>query len=369
MVITKLKNALFYSIGISFSLLFGVFVLEVLFGNWIFVDEWNATKSLNIIRNKRIEYSVAHLYTAQPPSILYTRDEFGLRGGCRDPGEIRILTIGGSTTDQRYIDDDATYQAVLQTKLTNYLAKAFCISNAGVDGHSTFGHIASFDEWFPLIPNLKPDFFLFYVGINDAGFNDGPNHGYDDDKKNMSKFRFILQKNSAIYSMIWRVREAMSSVATFRIYAQHTKRSTNLDYSATNLSDNAQEKVLINASQFRNRFQTLLEKTKAYKAKPICVSQPNLLAIKINGNSKGIPNAFEYKGKTYNGLDYNASLNELNQVMRELCLEAGGYFIDISNLDFGPDDFYDYSHLTPGGTNKLGIYLFDEFQKQNIISK
>jgi hypothetical protein len=45
----------------------------------------------------------------------------------------------------------------------------FDFSLQGVDGHSTFGHIATFDKWFPLIPNLKAKYIISYIGIHDSG--------------------------------------------------------------------------------------------------------------------------------------------------------------------------------------------------------
>lgn len=48
-----------------------------------------------------------------------------------------------------------TYQDILQDYLTNYKKSLICISNAGVDRHSTFGHLPSFENWFPVIGGLR----------------------------------------------------------------------------------------------------------------------------------------------------------------------------------------------------------------------
>ena len=50
-----------------------------------------------------------------------------------------ILTIGGSTTDQRFVSDGYTFQDYLYINLN----KEFKIYNGGVDGQSTLGHIYS----------------------------------------------------------------------------------------------------------------------------------------------------------------------------------------------------------------------------------
>ena len=45
-----------------------------------------------------------------------------------------------------------------------------CVTNAGVDGHSTWGHIFAFEHWFPLIPDLKPKFVSRYVDYQQEAF-------------------------------------------------------------------------------------------------------------------------------------------------------------------------------------------------------
>ena len=85
--------------------------------------------------------------------------------------DIEILTVGGSTTDQRFVPFKYTYQFVLQKKLKEHDVSFGCVSNAGVDGHSTWGHIFSFKNWFPLIPDLNPKYVLLYIGESTSIMN------------------------------------------------------------------------------------------------------------------------------------------------------------------------------------------------------
>ena len=66
-----------------------------------------------------------------------------MRSNCKNTKDVKILTVGGSTTDQRYINLDSTFQSILESKINQYIDKNICIANAGVDGHTTFGHIYS----------------------------------------------------------------------------------------------------------------------------------------------------------------------------------------------------------------------------------
>ncbi len=75
----------------------------------------------------------------------YCRDRWGLRVSHKDPSEINILTIGGSTTDELYSNDTETWNARLQDRFTRAGISAI-VGNAGINGHSTVGQIYSLES-------------------------------------------------------------------------------------------------------------------------------------------------------------------------------------------------------------------------------
>jgi len=148
--------------------LIGILLIELFFGGWF--NNNNQLSNLGIIRDVKFEYDVSHLYDTDNPTINYSRDTYGLRGisTFEEPSTIDILTVGGSTTDQRYLDDSKTWQEVLERELAKETPEdPMLVSNAGVDGQSTYGHLKSFELWFSKIEKLQPKMILFYVGIND----------------------------------------------------------------------------------------------------------------------------------------------------------------------------------------------------------
>lgn len=356
------KKILFLTIGLSISTFICVVLLELAFGGWLNHDPWDRTSELNIIRSREITYDTQEIYGKKLASVRYTRDNFGLRSGCSKVSDIDILTIGGSTTDQRYVPDGMTYQDVLQSLLSQELGRVVCVSNAGVDGHSTFGHLASFEYWFPLITNLKPKYILFYVGINDAGFIDKPIRGFDSlhNSGDNDLWEHVRYK-SAIYNFARIIRNAIRSSSSGE-YAQHNDSlPSKADYVVKHTTDGVDTLIMNNTSMFKSRFDKLLIEAKSFGSIPICVSQPHLFTSLDNGTQVGTANVFEYKGKTYNGLDFAESLNALNNVMRASCTSAGGYFFDVNAKSFLTYDFYDKVHMRPVGAKKLGTYLYDEF--------
>ena len=366
---SRIKKLLFLAIGLIVSLLFAVLVLELSLGGWIFHDPWNATKPLNIVRSRTIHYSVESIYGPGAPAVVYTRDRNGLRGQCEDPRNIDILTVGGSTTDQRYISDGQTFQDQLAAQVRQRLNKELRVCNAGVDGHSTFGHLAAFQNWFPLIDGLRPKYVLLYIGINDAGFRLQPMAERDPEQVSglSGSIAKAIREKSALYGLDQTV-SALFKHGSENRYARHgAALPREQDYVATTTSAGIDALIAANVAGYSSRLQAILGYIGNFGARPICVTQPSRIWIGQGGALRGLPDMFRYEGVMYNGLDYRASLLALNQAMSRVCTEAGGVFIDIGARDFAPQDFYDPVHMTPSGANRLAGYLLEELNDRQLL--
>lgn len=364
---STLKKVIFLLIGLFISLMIGIIFLELLFGNWWNKDDWRDTRSLNIVRSITYDYRIDHIYEGWGPTSTYTRDHYGLRGPCKKIDKINILTIGGSTTDQRFIPDGLTWQDSLEKNLKNLAHPHACVANAGVDGHSTFGHIESFNTWFPKIHPLKPKLVLLYVGINDAGFRLAPFAGFETKAgEDESPLKVWLREKSALYGLLRFIRNALTPKPKAS-YAEHTKHPFSPEeYIRTENTAGALALAEENKQAFSKRLRFVLGQIKQMGSVPVCVSQPHLYINSSSGTKKGVPFAFEYKGVFYNGLDYDASIKLLNQEMAELCSSQGSFYIDAASHTFAPEDFYDLVHMTPIGAKKLGDLIAHQMIRKKI---
>lgn len=332
----------------------------------LFNDEWRQADRLNIIRDTKINYEVDHLYDSKYTEINYSRDRFGLRGGCNDPADIDILSIGGSTTDQRYVDDKFTFQNSLSKRLSLHLGREVCISNAGVDGHTTFGHISSFKYWFPKIEKLKPKFFLLYVGLNDADFiNNTAREGYDS-QSNLG-FKSFLKKFEVVKILI-RTKNIFTGLYPKLAYGSHsTRQISDKDYSVTEVSAYSEDLALQNAKFFEERLKKIMVFIEKMGSKPICVTQPHRFVIEKSGVRYGHESLFGIGDEEFSGLDFDLSLQKINESIKKICgLENT---IDLYNYNFQDTDFYDYVHTTPQGSTKIGLILADEIIGSSLINK
>ena len=154
-----MKKIIFYNL---LHLFVGLIFIEFIFCNWVFGPKFS---SLIIKRNITKVWEPVHYQSDH--AAMYKKDKFGFRGDYENLSHVKILTVGGSTTDERWIDENLTWSYLLQKKLENTY-NSIKVANAGVDGQSTIGHLKNFEVWFNQIPNLNPDYFIYYIGINDS---------------------------------------------------------------------------------------------------------------------------------------------------------------------------------------------------------
>jgi len=352
------KKIAFIVIGWFLLLIPGIIIIELLFGGWIIEDEWRPASQINVLRHYEVHFDIAHLYPHEQKIVIYKRDENGLRMDCMGPENVDILTVGGSTTDQTYLHLKDTFQSVLGQKLSKDLGQKICIANAGIDGHSSWGHLLSFKHWFPAIKNLKPKHIIFYVGINDANFGRLIQEKPDYDVRPKSLMKYIY-KQSAFAGMAIYIKHAILNDGNRVAYGRkiHFKPA---QYTEATLTPGTAELARKNALRFRERMQHLVAHAKRLGARAICVTQPHRLAK----DGKGIRKAFPYNGKIYNGLDYDYSIRQLNAQMQQVC--GAENVIDLYGADFSKQDFYDYVHTTDKGARKIAERLYEAYRDQGL---
>ena len=182
-----------------FMLLFALTV-EVGLGKW-----WSNTPAYEIpftIVNKKIKYDGSKIYGPAENSLInYTRDKNGYRSHANTSAINQVLTIGGSTTDQRYVADGETFQDIMNVRL----GKSYSVINGGVDGQTSYGHLISIKDWHSkVLDKNKIKKVILYLGINDISLLKGVEDGL--------KTR-------------WKSRTFMNKIRSTRIWQLSSRRS------------------------------------------------------------------------------------------------------------------------------------------------
>jgi lysophospholipase L1-like esterase len=299
-------------------------------------------------------FKVDNLYGPPGTTSVYTRDRNGLRGRYAGVAAIELLTVGGSTTDQLYIDDARTWQESLRAAL-EARGKRVTVVNAGVDGHTTYGHLKSFELWLSKLNGLKPKYIVFYVGINDL-FSPRGVH-YDQLSTENRPIADRLADNSVLY-------HAFSALAgTWRAsYAYHLAHNkvdfTQVHWTDTPLHRDHEARFADKLDELAARERLLGERAAALGAKSIWVTQPLRFYEILDGRLVGDAAPVQVDGVFCNGVDLARIMSLINARTMKTCAERGDVCIDLaSELAFDDGDFYDYAHNTPSGAAKIGEYL------------
>jgi hypothetical protein len=115
------------------------------------------------------KYQITNEKTDKLDKIVYnSRNYLGFRGEAPPKNfaeHVTIIAVGGSTTACELISDHKTWCDILAVKLKSKFNSVW-LNNAGLDGHSTYGHIVLMEDY---IIKLRPKIVLFLVGANDIG--------------------------------------------------------------------------------------------------------------------------------------------------------------------------------------------------------
>ena len=138
---------------------FGLVCLELVFGSWF----KKTNKGSLLIPKNQINIIDNFPYKSEQIGI-YSRDKNGFRANVYDLSEVDILIMGGSTTEEREVDDNFIWTKFFEKNLNH----KFKVLNAGIGGQTSYGHHLMFDLWFSDLEELNPKYILIYIGINDA---------------------------------------------------------------------------------------------------------------------------------------------------------------------------------------------------------
>ncbi|MBW2662665.1 MAG: SGNH/GDSL hydrolase family protein [Deltaproteobacteria bacterium] len=340
-------------------LIIGIILIEIV---WQIAYSNDIRVTLNVLADTNYDYDISSIYQSRDHTIHYSRDINGFRGNYSNAKDIDVIVIGGSTTDQRYIDDEQTWEHVLES-LLKQSGINITIVNAGVDGQSTYGHIKNFDLWFPKIRQLNPNYILFYVGINDFYKDEGCSYDALCGNTLITIKKFI--KTSFVY-YLYRLVKGIIKVKIEKIGHKP------VDFSMLNTTsrpligkDKYKQIMAKRLNEYSSRLKTLISKTKKMGAMPIFVTQRRMSYWRKGNQVIGISYQSSYNAVKYNGVDMYYMNKLLNNTTMSVCKQANGICIDLeSELNFTHDDFYDFAHNTPRGTIKIGKYLYHKLYDQ-----
>ena len=126
-------------------------------------------RGTKIQSRKNVELTIENEHSPKlDRTIIHSRNSIGLRG--QEPPltfdrHLTIVAVGGSTTECYYLSDGKTWPHLLSQHLSQHFSSVWLNNNAGMDGHSTFGHTVLAKNY---LSAVRPKVALFLVGVNDV---------------------------------------------------------------------------------------------------------------------------------------------------------------------------------------------------------
>lgn len=301
--------------------------------------------------------------------IHYSRNSLGFRGPelpADTTGMISIITIGGSTTECKFLSDCCTWPFLLYKKLQSQNSGIW-LNNAGVDGHSTFGHLLLLNEY---VLKLKPRFAIFLTGINDIELERPEEHDLMTEKKISTRsFKLFLK------SLLNQTEIGRTAFGFYHVQIAYKKGLIHREVKLTDLVDhpltdqvilnrlNSQEKYL---SAYKQRIDSLVEKCKRAGIQPILVTQPSLFGSYIDSVTHVAVGEkwFSNTDSEDNCFLQEKILDSYNEILRSYATKIP--VIDLADkMPKNSIYFYDFTHYTNIGAVKVAEILHHELQ--NIL--
>jgi len=338
-----IKKMVSYNLLVLFIL---VIIFELIFGHWL--ESENFGVHMRKHRNINELYKIT-IYDSNY-QFEYKRNSNGFRSSkSEELSKIKYVFLGGSTGNERFLPEDLTIVGKLNT-LFKKEETAIRIINASVDGKTSRGHLNDFKFWFPKLKNFNPDYFIIYVGINDAVINQEEKYDLTFDDNIFKNLRDYITNNSVIVEIIKKLKWRYLKTTTLKYDVDNTK-----DLYANFLFINyAEAKKIHNFKFLKSKHITLYRRYK---------NRISELTQKILNKRSKIIFVTQIK---YNGLK-DEKLFLLNETLKKFSEKNDIDIIKLDEIYIGSkDDFYDKVHTTEQGSHKIAIIIQNKLK--NLIN-
>ena len=319
------------------------------------------------VKGDRIELRVSKSWEidqvnpALSQRISHIHNTIGFRG--EDPPanfseSMTVIVVGGSTVHELALDEDETWVSLLNQRLkTNF--RNLWINNAGLDGHSTFGHRILLKEH---LSALRPDVIVYLIGVNDVS-RDSVTHSE------------VLPDNLRTLSerIIKRLANQLEIVALPLNVYRTTKSPDSLvhqpDFDVNEvgqriLTDDFKQNVIESIRHtylkgYSDRVINLIRETQSMGIVPILITQPSLYGHykdPVSGLDLSLAKVGDFNG----GLAWDI-LELYNGETKRIGAQEDVLVIDLaSSMSHSSEYYYDWIHFNIRGAQLVAQIVYEE---------
>ena len=340
---------------------------------WKFITTTNQYIKSEYPANYSITTEVETGLPGMDGKSLFSTNNLGFRGDSivipKPDNEYRIFIIGGSTTDNFYLDDSLNINFVLQDYLqvhnsSKYLIKVY---NAGKSGDASDDHISMLVH---RIIHLNPDMIILFCGINDLTksiYNFDYLHYISTESKRISMYKGLateFQIPRRLYYLLKRIVPDNKSIVERITYKSNYKQKVSLTKSYPITT----EKPKLNLSAYRNNLLTIAGILNSHKTSLLFMTQQTTWDSQIDNNISDWHWMTLRNGKRFSEKNLHYAMDTLNNVMREISASHSVPIYDLAlEIPKTRDYFYDDVHFNKKGAFISAVDLGNYIIKEKLI--
>jgi len=298
------------------------------------------------------------------PEITVTRNSIGFRGPNPPPDMnkyLSIVTIGGSTTQCFFLSDDQTWTSQLGKDLEGSFNPVW-INNAGLDGHSTHGHLVLLEDF--IVP-LHPKVAIFLVGANDVARESISDWDAENVKSGIQfdSAKSFIKSASAYSEVVALFLNGYRSYTAYKAGLVHQqidlKAQGYLDIPEAEQQQRYAESVNTEfLNGYEQRLTMIVNVCRQAGIQPVFVTQPLLAGSGID-DVTGVDLArVRAYGPRQTGKMYWDVVEAYNDVTRKVGKANNLLTIDLAHeMPKSSRYFYDFIHYTPQGAKVIADIL------------
>lgn len=298
-----------------------------------------------------IAYSFSNLkLNGVNEQCVHTKNNIGFRGedwNEQTKEKKKIFFVGGSTTECFYLSDGKDWPTLVGNKLKKQKGN-YWVNNAGLDGHSTYGHqlLLQFS-----LQKRNPDYIVFLIGRNDLA---------------------AMSLSTLEYEHISRQRKWYQGFETYRLIKSFQEQNKarkrgvghfSIDFKKVEKTDTqgfrkaAISKEILQA--YVKRIQQLGDSCVAHHIDPIFCTQPALIGDTTDVESGLYLGNFLIDGES--SASYWLKIAQLNKELIRVCKNRGWKCLDLAaQLPKKTAYYYDYFHFNEKGSSAVAEFIGNE---------
>ncbi len=313
----------------------------------------------------------------------FTTNRIGLRGSDwgSEPG-LRILAIGGSTTESLYLDDSEVWTRRLQDRLDRRDARVW-VANGGKSGLSSRHHVVQTMRLLEQHPEV--DALLVLVGVNDLHHRLSLDEDYVPiDREPRSTFEELALRSFAVHpavdaaSPVWRPVQLGYRLSRLGQRGPAAGASGHLVQDDAGRVYEKWRRHRAEASRVRDTLPSLDAALREYAGNLVTIAdvaarhgvevvfatQPVLWRPDLGPNERarlwfgGVGHFQREPGHEYYSVGALAEgMARYNEVTLAVCAERGLRCVDLTDLSGDPSVFYDDCHFNEHGSLRVAEFL------------